>query len=126
MHKRPGRQQEDGLLALAVELIEDALTVALDEAFGVGVASTALLAVAPDDPTGRLVHDLNCGARLPRCVHGRASSTRLKGVSAARRTRLKPPSLSTSVRRCSPAWAPSARPTSWLSEAGVQSIVEPP
>ena len=39
--------------------------------------------------------------------------------------RVKPPSLSTAVRRCCPAWAPSASPTSWLSDAGVQSIVEP-
>ena len=57
--------------------------------------------------------------------YGLTSSTRLNGVSADRRTRLRPPSFSTSVRRCSPAWAPSASPTSWLSEAGVQSIVEP-
>ena len=57
--------------------------------------------------------------------YGLTSSTRLNGVSADRRTRLKPPSCSTSARRCSPAWAPSASPTSWLSDAGVQSIVEP-
>ena len=57
--------------------------------------------------------------------YGLTSSTRLNGVSADRRTRLKPPSCSTSASRCSPAWAPSASPTSWLSDAGVQSIVEP-
>ncbi len=56
--------------------------------------------------------------------YGRTSRTRLNGVSAVRRTRLKPPSLSTSVSRCSPACAPSASPTSWLSEFGVQSMVE--
>jgi hypothetical protein len=30
----------------------------------------------------------------------------------------------TSVSRSSPAWAPRASPTSWLSDAGVQTIVE--
>ena len=57
-------------------------------------------------------------------IYGRASSTMLNGVSAARRTRQKPPSRITSVSRASPAWAPSASPTSWLSDAGVQSIVD--
>ena len=56
--------------------------------------------------------------------YGRASSTRLNGVSAARRTRVKPAVPSTSRRRASPAWAPSARPTSWESELGVHSSVE--
>ncbi len=40
---RPGRQQEDRLLALAVDLVEEPLPVALDKPFGIGVASTALL-----------------------------------------------------------------------------------
>ena len=168
MEHRPGRQQEDRLLALAVDLVEQSLPAPLDEAFAVRVARAALLAVAADDPAGPLVRHRRDGCSLYRrgvdgraagsrlsgrgthggvasyrpsgfrahggtgsCppvhgTHGRASSTRLKGVSAARRTRLKPPSPKTSVRRCSPAWAPSAKPTSWLKEAGVQSIVEPP
>jgi hypothetical protein len=48
----------------------------------------------------------------------------LKGVSAARRTFEKPASFKTSVSRFSPACAPSAAPTSWLSEAGTQTLVE--
>ena len=48
--------------------------------------------------------------------YGRASSTRLNGVSVARRKRVKPASSSTSRRRASPACAPSAAPTSWASE----------
>ena len=58
--------------------------------------------------------------------YGRASRTRLKGVSAARLTLLNPPCLTTSARRASPAWAPSASPTSWESDAGVQITVEAP
>ncbi len=56
--------------------------------------------------------------------HGRASNTRLKGVSAARRKRLKPADVTTLRMRSSPACAPSAAPTSWAIEAGVQIIVE--
>ena len=48
----------------------------------------------------------------------------LAGVCATRRIRVKPASVSTSRSRCSPAWAPSASPTSWLSDAGVQSSVD--
>ena len=55
---------------------------------------------------------------------GRASSTRLKGVSAARRNRVKPASVATFFKRASPAWAPSAVPTSCDREFGVQSIVD--
>ncbi len=46
---QPRREQEQGVLALAVDLIEDALTVALDETFAVGIARAALLAGAPID-----------------------------------------------------------------------------
>ena len=60
----------------------------------------------------------------PRRFHGRASYTRLKGVSAARRKRVKPAAVTTSLILASPAWAPSASPTSWDSEAGVHSSVE--
>ena len=38
--------------------------------------------------------------------------------------RVKPPCVSTSRRRASPAWAPSAAPTSCESEACVQTSVE--
>src|SRR5882724_11416332 len=54
--------------------------------------------------------------------HGRASRIRLKGVSAARRMRVKPAEVTTSRSRVSPAWAPRPSPTSWLSEFGVQII----
>ena len=56
--------------------------------------------------------------------YGRASKTRLSGVSVARRKRPNPPSATTSRRRASPAWAPSARPTSWSLDAGTQRVVE--
>ena len=56
--------------------------------------------------------------------YGRASSTRLNGVSVARRNRVNPASAATSPSRCSPACAPRPRPTSWSSEAGVQISVE--
>ena len=55
---------------------------------------------------------------------GLASSTILNGVAAARRKRVKPPWRQTSARRFSPACAPSAAPTSWLSDAGTQTLVE--
>jgi thiosulfate/3-mercaptopyruvate sulfurtransferase len=54
--------------------------------------------------------------------YGLASSTMLVGVSAARRIRVKPASRSTAVRRASPAWAPSASPTSCARDAGVQLV----
>ena len=57
----------------------------------------------------------------PPTRHGRASSTRLNGVSAARRKRVKPPAVTTSRSRASPACAPSASPTSCASDAGVQT-----
>ena len=50
----------------------------------------------------------------------RASNTILNGVSAARRNLLKPASFATFFNLPSPACAPSPRPTSWVSEAGVQ------
>ena len=59
-------------------------------------------------------------------TYGRASYTRLNGVSAARRKRVKPPAWTTSRIRASPACAPSASPTSWDSDAGVHSRVEKP
>ena len=101
---RPGRQQQDRRLALAVDLVEDAHAVALDEALLVGVAGARLL----------------MGARRRRCRrrrHGRASKTRLNGVSAARRKRVKPPAVTTSRMRASPAWAPE-RQADLLGERG--------
>ena len=59
-------------------------------------------------------------------TYGRASYTRLNGVSAARRKRVKPPVWTTSRIRASPACAPSASPTSWDNDAGVHSRVENP
>src|ERR1700730_19334733 len=44
--------------------------------------------------------------------YGRASKMRLKGVWVAPRKRVKPPLVTTSRKRFSPAWAPSAAPTS--------------
>lgn len=58
--------------------------------------------------------------------YGRASSTRLAGVSAARRKRDNPACSNTSRSRASPAWPPSASPTSCDSEFGVQKKVENP
>ena len=63
-------------------------------------------------------------APRPRARQGRASSTRLKGVSAARRTRSKPPASRTARSRRSPAWAPRQAPTSCARDAGVQISVE--
>ena len=71
-------------------------------------------AVAPAAPTRVAVR------------YGRTSSTRLNGVSVARRKRVKPPAVTTSRNRASPAWAPSARPTSWSRDAGVQTSVDAP
>ena len=60
----------------------------------------------------------------PLVPQGLASSTKLKGVSAARRNRLKPPWVTTSFRRCSPACAPRQAPTSWERDAGVHMNVD--
>jgi len=57
-------------------------------------------------------------------LQGLASRTRLKGVSVARRKRRKPPWVTTSRRRASPAWAPRQAPTSCERDAGVQMNVE--
>ncbi len=57
--------------------------------------------------------------------YGLASSTRLNGVSVARRKRPNPASDMTSPSRASPAWAPSPSPTSCASELGVHRKVEP-
>src|SRR5580692_1278830 len=109
MDDRPGREQEDGRLAGAVHLVVQPHTVALDVAGAVGVPGPRLLAGGP----GHLAPD-----------HGRASKTRLNGVCAARRKRVKPAAVTTSLILASPAWAPSASPTSCDSEAGVHSSVE--
>ncbi len=59
-------------------------------------------------------------------AYGRASSTILNGVSAARRTRVNPAPFRILESRPSPACAPSPSPTSCESEAGVHNIVEAP
>ena len=105
-NERPGRQQEDRLLALAVDLVEEPHPVALDEPFGVWVAGAALLAVAAGRLAGRPGDRVDCGVHAPladRSPHGRASNTRLNGVSAARRKRVNPPPATTSPIRASPA-----------------------
>ena len=61
-----------------------------------------------------------------RAGYGLASNTALNGVSLARRKRVRPARVTTSRIRASPAWAPSASPTSWDSDAGVHSRVEKP
>jgi len=65
------------------------------------------------------------GSRAPpRSCQGRASNTRLNGVSAARRNRVNPAVPTTSAILASPACAPRASPTSCDSDAGVHSSVE--
>ena len=59
----------------------------------------------------------------PQRIYGRASNTRLNGVSVARRKRLKPPSR-TGPMRASPVCAPRHAPTSCAHEAGVQMNVD--
>ena len=64
--------------------------------------------------------------RRPLIDYGRASSTRLNGVSVARRNRVKPPpSTTTSRSRASPACAPSAGPLR-ARDTGTQIWVEAP
>jgi hypothetical protein len=58
--------------------------------------------------------------------YGLASNTALNGVSLARRKRVRPARVTTSRIAASPAWAPSASPTSCDSDAGVHSRVEKP
>jgi hypothetical protein len=58
--------------------------------------------------------------------YGRASNIKLNGVCVALRKCPKPPAVTTSCSRFSPACAPNARPTSWDSEAGVHKRVEAP
>src|SRR6266516_2617995 len=110
MHDRPGRQEENRPLAVPVPLPVDPHGVALDVAVGIRAAGPRGVG-APADPVDRF-------------RYGRASKTRLNGVSVARRNRVRPPEVTTSRIRASPAWAPSARPTSWDSDAGVQRSVE--
>jgi hypothetical protein len=71
--------------------------------------------IQPTSPPLRLVY-----------FYGRASNIKLNGVWVALRKWLKPPAETTSRSRCSPACAPKAKPTSWDSEAGVQSSVDAP
>ena len=59
-------------------------------------------------------------------AQARASSTRFRGVSAARRTEPKPPSSITSRRRASPACVPSPARPGCERDPGVQTSVENP
>src|ERR1700683_1128313 len=117
MDDRPRREQEDRLLTRAIDLVVQAHPVALDVAGAVGVARTRLL---PPSGTRRISVIRGCRTGACRRGHGRASNTRLNGVSAARRKRVKPAAVTTSRILASPAWAPSASPTSCDSEAGVR------
>ena len=59
-------------------------------------------------------------------INGVATRSFGNGVSATLLNRVKPPARVTSRIRAGPAWVPSARPTSWASDDGVQSSVENP
>jgi len=59
-----------------------------------------------------------------RSPYGRASRTMLKGVSAARRTRVNPPARITSRSFASPACGPRLAPTFCDREVGRQIMVE--
>jgi len=69
-----------------------------------------------------------CIAPPPMCRvgYGLASYTTLISVSLARRKRVRPAWVTTSRILASPAWPPSASPTSCDSDAGVHSRVEKP
>ena len=110
VNNRPGRQQQNRRIAGAVHLVVDPHPAALHEALGAGVARPGLLRARP--------RQRGCGR------HGLASYTMLNGVSATRRNRVNPPAVTTSRILASPAWAPSARPTSCDSDDGVHSSVE--
>src|SRR5262249_10298372 len=64
----------------------------------------------------------DCTSRTRR--HGFAWRIRFSGVSAALPNRVNPARLNTSASRASPAWAPSAAPTSCDSEFGAQMAEE--
>ena len=64
------------------------------------------------------------GGPLREDPQGRISNTRLNGVWAARRNRVKPPAVATARIDFSVAWAPKVGPPGSLFEAGVQIIVE--
>jgi len=77
------------------------------------------------DPTGKAAQAArDPGGQVRSMTYFLASNIRLNGVSVARRNRVKPPSANTRASRASPAWAPSARPTSCESEFGVQTMVD--
>ena len=99
MDDLPGREQQDGRLAGAVHLVEHADAGALQVALGVGIARPRLLAPHPylinaiTHLTAAGIPGLAPGPGTPPAAgvrHGRASNTRLNGVSAARRKRVKP------------------------------------
>jgi hypothetical protein len=93
---------------------------------GGGLADLAAEAWPTRPPGGARQASLACGRRCRPCRggQGRASYTRLNGVSATRRNCVKPPAVTTSRILASPACAPSASPTSWESDAGVHNRVE--
>jgi hypothetical protein len=93
-------------------------------------SASTLLLLCPNKRTSRdaVIEYVWCLTRHMAMIlertQGRASRIMLTGVSAARRTRLKPPALITSASFACPAWAPSAIPTSCDSDTGTQAMVE--
>ena len=81
---------------------------------------------SPDEIAAAVAQLVEGAQTAGRSLQGRASKTRLNGVSAARRNRVKPPSFTiTFVSRCSPACAPSAGPCC-ASETGTQMSDDAP
>ena len=77
------------------------------------------LAIEPAGPADRR------GPRDPlTCPQGRASSTRLNGVSVARRKRPNPACAAIAPSRCWPACAPRPSATGWSSDDGVHTNVD--
>lgn len=91
------------------------------DAFGFGDAPSAQ--AGQQNPFRRAVCLEAHEEKLAGC-YLRASSTRLNGVSVARRKREKPASAKTCLSRRSPACAPSPSFTSCDSELGVQMQVD--
>ena len=76
-------------------------------------------------------HLLQCAPAHAPAVRAATSNTRLNGVSATLRNRVKPPAAVTSRMRAGPACVPSARPTSCESDDGRaqqrrEAVVHPP
>ena len=112
VHERPRRQEQQGLLALAVGLPEDANAVALDEALLVRVAGAALLARRV--VRGAAVGDRSSGVLL--FSRGARASAR-SSPAALRGPRRSPPGAPPrSPARTSSSWRRAPRPGTVLVE----------